>query len=184
MERFLMQIPRLCLSLIVATVLTATPSIRSADPPLDSPEERVLDKWLGSWRTSYKLLKAEWTPDEKTVTAEVTTSRVVGGRFVQEKSEHSDRSSGSLMLTYDAQMKCYRGWWFSSAGHTNEFTGEWDAGTKTMTWTSKQEANTSTTKHRIVDDDNLEWAVIVKDGTGKLLFHSEGKSVRVKQLKR
>ena len=171
------------LFVVAALFAVAAPGL-SADPPIDSPEQKVLDQWIGSWRTSYKLPKAEWTPEEKTGTAEFTTSRVVGGRFVQEKSEHSDKTSGSLIFTYDAQKKCYRGWWFSSAGHTSESTGEWDAGTKTMTWTSKQEAITTTTKHRFVDDDNTEWAVLVKDGAGKILFRMEGKSVRVKVPKK
>ena len=170
--------------LIVAALLAVAAPARAADPPIDSPEQKVLDKWVGSWRTTYKLPKAEWTPEEKTGTAELMTSRVVGGRFVQEQSEHSDKTSGSLIFTYDAQKKCYRGWWFSSAGHTGESSGEWDAVTKTMTWTSKQEAITTTTNHRFVDDDNTEWAVLVKDGMGKVLFRMEGKSVRVKEPKR
>jgi hypothetical protein len=175
-----MQLSGLRSSLMVAALVATAPAVRSADPPLDSPEQRVLDKWVGKWRTTYKLPKAEWTPQEKTGTAELTTSRVIGGRFVQEKSEHSDRTSGSLIYTYDAQKKCYRAWWFSSAGHTNESTGEWDTGTKTMIWTSKQDGITTTTKHRFVDDDSTEWAVEVKDGAGKILFLVDGKSVRVK----
>lgn len=170
---------------LVAALLAIATSARSADPPLDRPEQKVLDKWVGKWRTTYKLPKAEWTPQEKTGTAELTTSRVVGGRFVQEKSEHSDKTSGSLILTYDGQKKCYRAWWFSSAGHTNESTGEWNQRTKTMTWTSKQEEGIVTTsKSHFVDDDNTQWGVIVKDGTGKILFLMEGQSVRVKESKK
>jgi hypothetical protein len=169
------------LSFLGAVLLAIACPVLSAEPPLDSPEQKVLDQWGGKWRTTYKLPKAEWTPVEKTGTAELTTTRVVGGRFVQEKSEHSDKSSGSLIFTYDAQKKCYRGWWFSSAGNSNESTGEWDDRTKTMTWMSKQEAITTTTTHRVVDADNTEWAVLVKDGAGKSLFRMEGKSVRVKE---
>jgi hypothetical protein len=53
-----------------------------------------------------------------------------------------------------------------------------------MTWTAKQDGNTTTTKHRFVDDDNAEWAVLVKDGNGKSLFRMEGKGVRVKEPKK
>lgn len=156
----------------------------SAQPPLDSPEQTVLDKWVGTWRTVYKLPKAAWTPEEKTGTSEHTTSRMVGGRFVQEVSEHSDKTSASTISTFDERMKKYRGWWFSSAGHMSESSGKWDDPTKTMTWTSRQDGNTTTTEHRFVDEDNAEWAVLVKDGNGKILFRMEGKSVRVKETKK
>ena len=171
-----------CLRLLfmVAVLFVIASPIQSADPPATS-EQKVLDKWLGSWRTSYKLPKAVWTPEEKSGTAEMTTSRVLGGQFVQEKSEHSDKTSSMLMLTYDTQKKCYRGWWFNSSGQTAEHTGKWDADAKTMTWTSVGEgAFTTTVKHRFVDDDNTDWDVAVKDDKGKMLFRMEGKSVRKK----
>ena len=170
--------------LVVATLVAITTPGLSAEPPIDSPEQKVLDKWVGSWRTTYKYPKAEWTPEEKTGTSEHTTSRVIGGRFIQEKSEHSDKTSGSLIVTYDAQKNSYRSWWFSSAGYTSESSGDWDAVTQTMTWTAKQDGNTTTTKHRFLDDDNAEWAVLVKSGSGKILFGMEGKSVRAKEPKK
>jgi hypothetical protein len=179
-----MRFTSLRLLLVVAALVAITTPGLSAEPPIDSPEQKVLDKWVGSWRTTYKLPKAEWTPEEKTGMSEHTTSRVVGGRFVQEKSEHSDKTSGSLIFTYDAQLNSYRSWWFSSAGYTSESSGHWDTVTQTMTWTAKQDGNTTTTKHRFVDDDNTEWAVLVKDGNGKILFRMEGKSVRAKEPKK
>lgn len=169
------------LSVLVAVLITITRPLQSADPPLDSPEQKVLDQWVGKWQATYKVPKAEWTPEEKTGTAALTTTRVVGDRFVQEKSEHSDKSSGSLILTYDAQKKRYRGWWFSSAGHANESTGEWDDRTRTMTWTSEEGSITTTTTHRVVDADNTEWAVLAKDRDGRILFRMEGHNVRIKE---
>jgi len=180
-----MQFPCLRSYLIVAGLFAAAPAARSADPPKATPEQKVLDKWLGNWRTSYKVPKAEWTPEEKTGTAVLTDTRVVGGQFVQEKGEHSDKTSSILMLTHDAQKKCYRSWWFSSTGQTAEGTGKWDADAKTMTWTSVGEpAFTTTTRHRFVDYDTVEWDAVIKDDKGKVLFRMEGKSVRVKELKK
>jgi hypothetical protein len=177
----------LCLrsSLAVTALLAVAPPIRSADPPAATPEQKVLDKWLGSWRSNYKLPKAEWTPEEKIGTAKLTCARVVGGQFVQEKAEHSDNTSSVLMLTYDAQKKCYRGWWFSSTGQTSESTGNWDADTKTMTWSSVGDPMfTTTVRHRFVNDDAVEWDVVVRDGAAKVFFRMAGKSARVEEPKK
>ena len=168
----------------VAVMFAVSTAIVSAEPAIDSPEQKVLDKWVGRWQTTYKLPKAEWTPEERTGTAALTTTRVVGGRFVQEKSEHSDKTSGSTIITYDAQKNSYRGWWFSSQGYTSESSGDWEADTSRMTWTSIQDGNKTTTTYRFIDDNNIEWAVLVKDGTGKILFRMEGKSVRVIEPKK
>lgn len=169
-----------CRRLLCLVILLFATPVRAADPPLDSPEQKVLDKWLGRWRTTYKTPKAEWTPEEKAGTADVTNVRVIGGRFLQEAAEHSDKTSATSLYTYDAEKKRYRGWWFSSAGQTAEWTGTWDAATKTMTWTSAGEFP-ATARHRFVDDDNTEWDVTVKDAAGKIMFRMEGKGVRAKE---
>jgi hypothetical protein len=171
------------LSFVAIAFLVGTAATNSADPP--SPEQKVLDKWLGSWRARYNVPKSEWTPEERTGTAELTASRVIGGQFVQENAEHSDKTSARSIMTYDAQKKCYRSWWFSSTGQAAESTGKWDADAKTMVWSSVGEPSfTTTVRHHFVDEDHIEWDVVVKDGSGKVLFRMDGKNVRVKQPKK
>lgn len=147
------------------------------------PEQKVLDRFLGTWRTTYKLLKAEWTPEEKTGAADLTYSHALGGQFIQERGEHADKTTNLVMYTYDAQRKSYRSWWFSSTGQTAESTGKWDADAKTMTWTSVggEQDFTTTARHRFVNDDTFEWDVVVKDAKGKVLFRMEGKAARAKK---
>lgn len=166
--------------LALAVLFAVTRPTALAESPIDSPEQKVLDRSVGNWRATYKVSKAEWTPEERLGTAEISTSRVVGGRFVQEKSEHSDKTSGSTIVTYDAQKRQYRGWWFSSAGHySSEISGNWDPVKKTMTWTSTQDGLTTTTDYRFIDNDNIEWVVSVKDGDGKTFYRMDGRSVRL-----
>ena len=43
-----------------------------------------LDSFLRTWRTEYTMSKAEWTPVEKTGTADLTYRRILGGQFVHE----------------------------------------------------------------------------------------------------
>ncbi len=65
-----------------------------------TPEQKVLDMWLGRWRSTYMQPKTEGAAEEKSGTAELSISRVVGGQFVRENSEHSDNTTGSVTSTY------------------------------------------------------------------------------------
>jgi hypothetical protein len=167
------------LLVLVFALLTIAPAAHSAETPADSPEQKVLDKWLGNWKATYKIPAADWNPVEKTVTAEVATTRVVGGRFVQELSEHSDKSSGMVMITYDSQQYRYRLWWFSSTGMTAEYRGKWDDDSQTMTWDAVGLVGaTATMTSHFADDDHEEWNLTVKDAAGKTVLSMEGKNVR------
>jgi hypothetical protein len=123
-----------------------------------------------------------WTPQEKTATAEYTFTHVLGGQFVQGIGRHSDKTEEMLLLTYDAQKKCYRRWAFLSTGQTSEFTGIWDADTATLTWTTVNKLPfTITFKSRFTKDDTMDYDFVVNDSTGKALFQMEGKAVRFKK---
>jgi hypothetical protein len=151
------------------------------DPPLDSPEQKVLDKWVGQWKTTYTAPKAEWTPEERTGSADLSIRRAVGGRFVEEVGKHADGTEGRLLMTYDGLRMAYRSWWFSSQGFASESKGVWDAKTGTMNWTTEQDGFVTTVKFHFTDADHAEWDVLTKDGSGKTMFLMNGKSVRVKE---
>src|SRR4051794_35705017 len=91
--------------ILAAALFVSVPAARSADPAPNTPEQKVLDRWLGNWKAEYRFPKAEWTPEERRGTADFTYSRILGGQFVQEKAEHADKSSSMLLITYDAEKK-------------------------------------------------------------------------------
>ena len=62
----------------------------------------------------------------------------------------------------------------------NEATGEWDADTKTLTWTSVESEGQDIAKHRFVDGNTFEWEAFKKDANGKLMWRVSGKATRVK----
>ena len=140
-----------------------------------------MDRFVGAWRTEYRVPRAEWTPVEKTGAASLTYRRVLGGEFVREQGEHTDETTALRLYTYDTHQKCYRTWWFSSTGQASEATGQWDADTKTLAWTTVADPArifTMTSSHHFVNDDLFEWKVVAKDKTGKILFQMEGKATR------
>ena len=77
--------PLLCL------LAAALPS-RAADPP-SSPEQQVLERFIGKWRTEYTHRKAEWTPVAKEGASDLTFNRVLDGQFVQERGIHDDKKT-------------------------------------------------------------------------------------------
>ena len=144
-------------------------------------EDKVLDRTLGTWRAAYRIPKAELTPVEKQGSDEHVITRDLGGKFIVEQGKHSDGMTTTMLSTYDVERKSYRAWWFSSPGNTAEYTGKWDAATKTLTWTTIAGYPSPTTvTRRFVDDDTIDWEVVVKDGAGKVVFRMIGKDTRVK----
>jgi hypothetical protein len=171
-------------SLVVAILLAAAPTVRSSDAPAATPEQKVLDRFLGSWRSSL-VRKVEGNPEEYKGTINFTYTRVLGAQFVQEKTELSDNTSGMAMFAYDPQKKCYRKWWFGSIGQTAESTGTWDAESKTLRWSFVGESGvTVTTTHHFLDENKFEWEVTSRDKTGKVFYHMAGTSVRAGEPKK
>jgi hypothetical protein len=160
-------------TLVAAALLGGAVRVCAAEPPVLTAEDKVLNKFLGTWRSSYKLL----APEERRGTAELTFARVLGGKFVQERAQHSDKTTDMSMYTYDAERKTYLAFWFSSTGQTAISVGKWDADTRTMTWTSGEEAIRATARYRFVNDDTVEWDILVKE-KDRTVFRKEGKNTR------
>ena len=146
-----------------------------------SPEQKVLDRGLGSWEQTYTFFKAKWTPEQAQGTGTASCTRILNGRFVETKLELSDGSTLLMLATYDTQRKCYRRWEFHSNGQAAEKIGEWDADAKCMTWSgSADNGRTSTTTDRYVDADTLESRLVIKDRDGRVCLHVEAKTTRAK----
>lgn len=158
-----------------------TPEIITSPSAFEtSPEQKVLNQWLGFWEMKYTQPKSEWTPLAKAGRAEVSMGSVMGGRYIQESSFLSDQTSNRTLFTYDTQKKQYRAWWFSSNGQTSESTGLWDDKLKTMTWTSIGDSpNTTTMKQHFVNKDTIDWEVVTQDRAGKMLFQMKGTTKRL-----
>lgn len=178
-QKMQLHIPLFAVALLSISCFSV--SLRAADDPTISPEQMVLDRFLGTWQTEYRLPKGEWTPVEKTGSADLIYRRVLGGQFIQEDGTHMDESTALRMLTYDAQRAEYRTWFFSSRGQANEAKGQWDAKSMTLTWTDVAAAPngiTSRARHHFLNDNEFEWDVEVRDKAGKIVFQMEGKAKR------
>lgn len=170
-------------------VAVATPAVVSKQKPgvERSAEDKQLDRFLGTWKTEYRLPKAEWTPEERNGFAEMNFSLELGGKMVRERTKHADGTENTFLMLFDADKKQYRAWWFSSAaeftGQPNNSAGQWDEAAKAFTW-KLTDANglTTTAQHRFVGD-KLDWTVLVENPQKVAMFRMEGTSSRVKDAK-
>jgi hypothetical protein len=164
-------------ALLTAALLGGAARARAAEGPTLTAEDKVLNRFLGTWRSTYKVPKGEANPEERRGTAELTFTRVLGGKFLQERRQLSDKNTNMTMYTYDTERKTYGAWWFSSTGQAAFSTGKWDEETRTMTWTSGEEAVRTTSHYRFVTDDSVEWDVVIKE-KDRVVFRMEGKNTR------
>lgn len=148
-----------------------------------SAEQKRLDRFLGTWKTEYRLPKAEWTPEEKSGSATMVFTRELGGQMVRERTKHADGTENTFLTMFDPQQKQYRAWWFSSNGQVNNSTGSWDDAAKAFTWKlSGPDGLTSTAQHRFVGE-KLDWTVLVENSEKIAMYRAEGTSVRAKDAK-
>ncbi len=145
-----------------------------------SAEQKRLDRFLGTWKTEYRLPKAEWTPEEKSGSATMVFTCELGGQMVRERTKHADGTENTFLTMFDPQQMQYRAWWFSSTGQFNNSTGSWDDAAKAFTWKlSGPDGLTSTAQHRFVGE-KLDWTVLVENSEKIAMYRAEGTSVRDK----
>jgi len=145
-----------------------------------SAELRILDRLLGTWRTEYRQMKAEWTPEEENGSADLVCTRELAGQVIRERGTYSDQTTSTWLLNYDAEQRKYRSWWFNSLGLTSESSGRWDESTKTLFWTTVEPSEFNTTsQHGFPDSGKCDWKVLVQDTQGVTMFRMEGTSLRV-----
>ena len=152
-----------------------------------SAEDIQLDRFLGTWQTDYRVLKAEWTPEEKIGSATMAFSLELGGKMVRERTRHADGTENTFLMLFDATKKQYRAWWFTSVaefiGQPNDSIGQWDEVAKAFTW-KLTDANglTTSAQHRFVND-KLDWTVLVENPQKAAMFRMEGTSSKAKETK-
>jgi len=163
-----------------ASTSTSSPAAEVAD---HSPGQKVFDHYPGNWRQTATSFKSEWTPNETQLSFAASCARILDGRFVEMVLKGPGFPEHLILKTYDAQRDSYRRWDFNANGQTSESIGKWDAAAKTMTWShTTDDGLTNTITDRHVDADTLEWSMVIKDRSGKVFLHMEGKATRAPSL--
>ena len=150
--------------------------------PGNPPELKVLEKRIGTWTTEAVIKPGPWNPTGRTITGTETTEWILGGRFQQTRSANRPANAdGMFLVTYDPQLKAFRGWHADDQGFVNDMTGQWDEAAQTLNWTSEgKNGFRATASSRHVGPDHIEWQMVVKDPEGKVMLEMAGKLERKK----
>lgn len=162
---------------------TTTPPYDVGSPVKEIPELLPLANWAGEWDTVMTARFGGEAPRD--IKTSVHARWVLDGRFIEQYEEHTPAEklvSIKLFLTYDTDAKVYRSWIFFGFGAVGEATGKWDAATRTMTWTSKEQPDgkTTTTISSFPEDGVEVWSVVERDRAGDVVSEVRGKNTRRK----
>ncbi len=160
--------------LLVAVALNAT-----AETPPQPANAKILDKWLGTWKSLTLLKPAAWSPESQELSGTSQSARILDGHF-QETSSRSGKHETHEIHRYDAGSRKYHKWTFNSDGSHSFWIGNWDEEASTMTW--KYVDFGAGIEGKIVDrftsDGKYESTVILKDRAGTVLLDIRSEHVR------
>jgi hypothetical protein len=164
----------------LALFLFAAPTMTIADPVQQSGEMKVLNRWLGTWKSLAVIKPSNWFPGGKQRTETKNVEWVLGGHF-QQATIRSNEHEARGIYRYDAQNKVYQSWFFDSEGNTSYWIGTWNEESKTMTWKLDFSVIKGTMVDRFVAADKYDTTIIMKDIAGNLLLYVQTEHTRVKK---
>ncbi len=150
-----------------------------------SPELKVLDRFVGSWRLEVVSWQGQRDDEEKS-TGAVVTKWSLQGRYNELRATDSDGKETFLQLwTYDSDAGVYNVWIFdSNSPKPALLTMRWNESKKTFT--GKLDLGngiTMQTTIRFTGKDRYEFTGTTKDASGNVVLESKGKGFRKEKSK-
>ena len=170
------------LSIVVGLLVAvhAATAVSDEEPP-KPPELKVLGRFVGTWDSESVSKPAVGTPEVREKSVEVN-EWALDGWFLQGSNRTPDgKIKATLMNGYDPVEKTYRIWRFLPGGYSDQWTGQWEEATATLTIKSDLGRGiTATGGIHFTDEDHHELHFLVKDSDGKVYSDSLAKVVRRK----
>ena len=158
-------------SMTLTVILLLTASTTASGPATEAAGGKVLDRWLGSWKSRIEFKPAAWPLEagERSGTAKAVW--ILNGRYQQISSRTEEYETRELQR-YEPKSGRYHKWVFSSDGSNSFWIGAWDAESSTMTWEYVDFG--AGLAGRIVDrffsGGKYESSVLMKGSSGKVLL--------------
>ena len=141
-----------------------------------SPEFKMLDRLVGSW-------KFEFGEGPTRSTGEFKAEWILDGRFVQKKGfikgPDGNVVKTTSLVTYLPDEKKFRTWSFMSNGTTNVGTATWDSKRKVLNETRKDDQFIVTTTTDWSRENEDTWTMVFKNkDSRKVMFQIKGKATK------
>ena len=149
-----------------------------------SPELKVLDRFVGSFRDELVTRQANGDEEESTGTGVAKWS--LQGQYLEQRATDSDGKQTALHLwTYDSDAGVYTSWtFFSNLPKPASSTWRWNESKKTFA--GKGDLGNGITMQITLwrtGKDRFEFTATTKDASGNVLGETKGKAFRKKKSK-
>ncbi len=165
----------------VAVLIFGGMSAKAQTPK--SPELKVLDRMVGSWRVDVVSWQGQ-RDDEEQSTGAVIAKWSLQGQYIELRVTDSDGKEELLeLITYDSDAGVYKMWFFgSNSPRPHSLTWRWNESKKTLTSVKEDMANGITMQMtvRFIGDDRAEYTGTGKDASGNVVFETKGNMFRKK----
>ncbi len=147
-----------------------------------SSEMKVLDHWVGSWKSNVVAKPSAWIPGGMKRAETKKIDWILDYQFQQATTRSDDEESREINH-YDPKGGRYQKWTFNSKGEHSYWSGSWNQKTKTMTW--KLEFVEGFLKEKMVDHflapHKYETSFVLEDMRGNMAVDVHVRHIRVSQ---
>jgi hypothetical protein len=163
---------------LAVVVTSCTLQVCDVNAQEKSQRSAALQHYIGTWQYEVR------SQGNTVMSGEGTTSWVLAEQFVEQRLSLQGPDGGDplqlkFLRGWDVKREQYRSWSFASSGDVTEWTGSWNAASRTMTWTAKHDQNTLTMTSEFNDQGDEEWTLISLDEFGHQQMAVRGTNRRV-----
>ena len=175
-------IPAFVAVLILAGIsggMSAETQTPESSKPTKSPELKVLDRMVGSWRA--EVVEVQAGGEDEKATATFVAKWSLQGKYIEFRITDSDGKEVILHLfTYDSDARVYNMWSFVPDSQKPTLTPwQWDESEKTLTGQiDLGDGITMPSTTHFIADDRWEYTGTTKDASGNVLGEMKGKVFR------
>jgi hypothetical protein len=146
-----------------------------------APELKVLDRYAGTWDGQSTVKPGPLVLQESHHEDAAVAKWVLGGMFLRVDAKMADGAEAVQMMTWDAQKRQYRHWFFHSNHPPTESSGEWDEKRPGFAWKiSPPPGMTAGITDQWISEKRRDWKYLLNDADGKVLLEVNGTSTRRK----
>ena len=159
------------LQLLLVLILFAILLITTVNSTAMSLGMKVLNRYVGNWKSHIVFQPAAWSPQKEEVTGTTKVEWILKDQF-QMITRQSDKHEMLEIQRYDGESKKFHRWNFDANGGTSFWIGSWDNKSMTMTWEYVDFG--MGVKGKMVDnfiaEGEYQTTLVMEDSSGRLLF--------------